>query len=65
MLQRYAGLRETGQFDAATIAMMGKSRCGVADFGKADNARRKKRFTLQGTYWKKKVIIYTKNKDSS
>lgn len=65
MLQRYAGLPETGQFDAATIALIGKSRCGVADFGKGDSAKRKKRFTLQGTYWKKKVTIYTKNKDSS
>ena len=57
MLQRYANLRETGQMDADTIALMGKSRCGVADYGNynSDNTRRKKRYTLQGTYWKKSV----------
>lgn len=55
MLQRYAGLPETGQLDAETIKLMGQSRCGVADFGKTDNTRRKRRYTLQGTYWKKRV----------
>lgn len=57
MLQRYANLPETGRMDAATIALMGKSRCGVADYGNynSDNTRRKKRYTLQGTYWKKRV----------
>ena len=59
MLQRYAGLPETGQLDAATIKRMGESRCGVPDFGKADSAKRKKRFTLQGTYWKKRVRFQT------
>jgi len=56
MLQRFAGLPETGQLDQATLDQMSKSRCGVADFGKTDNMRRKKRYTLQGTYWKKKVM---------
>lgn len=58
MLQRYAGIPETGQLDAATIKLMGTSRCGVADFGKADNTRRRKRYTLQGTYWKKRDLTY-------
>lgn len=58
MLQRYAGLPETGQMDAATIKLMGESRCGVADFGKSDaTKRRKKRYTLQGTTWKKNVSL--------
>lgn len=56
MLQRFAGLPETGQLDQATLKQMSQSRCGVADFGKTDNMRRKKRYTLQGTYWKKKVM---------
>ena len=56
MFQRFAGLPETGQLDQATLYQMSKSRCGVADFGKTDNMRRKKRYTLQGTYWKKKVM---------
>ena len=67
MLQRYGGLAETGQLDADTIALMGKSRCGVADFGnyKSDNTRRKKRYTLQGSYWRKRVshiLSYMKKK---
>lgn len=55
MLQRYGGLPETGNLDAATIKLMGESRCGVSDFGKTDNTRRKKRYTLQGSRWKKHV----------
>ena len=55
MLQRYGGLQETGKLDAATIKLMGESRCGVSDFGKADNTRRKKRCILQGSRWEKQV----------
>lgn len=55
-LQRFAGLNETGVLDAATIKLMGQSRCGVPDVGgSADKARRKRRYVLQGTRWKKKV----------
>lgn len=62
MLQRYAGLPETGQMDAATIKLMGESRCGVADFGTSDaTKRRKKRYTLQGTTWKKNLLTYKIN----
>ena len=57
MLQRYAGLPETGKLDAATIKRMEESRCGVSDFGKTDNTRRKKRYTLQGSRWKKQVSL--------
>lgn len=57
MLQRYGGLPETGKLDAATIKLMGESRCGVSDFGKTDNTRRKKRYTLQGSRWKKHVSV--------
>ena len=55
-LQRFAGLNETGKLDAATIALMGKSRCGVPDKSPADKAKRKRRYTLHGTYWRKKVF---------
>ena len=53
--QRYAGLSETGKLDAATIAKMGEDRCGVADFGPGDSARRKRRYDLHGTRWEKTV----------
>ncbi|EDO48606.1 predicted protein, partial [Nematostella vectensis] len=58
MLQRFAGLNETGVMDAATIAQMGKSRCGMPDFSPADKARRKKRYQLHGTFWKKNDLTY-------
>ena len=55
--QRYADLNETGEIDAATLAMMAKDRCGVADFSKSDSAIRKRRYTLQGSKWRRKVIL--------
>lgn len=54
-LQRFAGLNETGSLDAATITLMGTPRCGMADKSPADKARRKRRYTLHGTYWRKRV----------
>lgn len=54
-LQRFAGLNETGILDAATIKLMGQSRCGMPDVGSSDSAKRRRRYVLQGTSWKKKV----------
>lgn len=54
-LQRFAGLNETGILDAATIKLMGQSRCGMPDVGASDSAKRRRRYVLQGTSWKKKV----------
>ena len=56
-LQRFAGLKETGVLDDETKKLMNTSRCGVADFGPTDNAKRKRRFVLQGTTWGKKVTM--------
>ena len=58
LFQRYGGLKETGVVDAYTLALMGTDRCGVADFSKSDRARRKRRYTLQGSNWRKKVQIH-------
>ena len=55
-LQRIAGLKETGDIsDLKTLAMVKKPRCGVQDFGPSDIARRKKRYALEGSYWRKTV----------
>ena len=55
-LQRIAGLKETGDIsDRKTLAMVKKPRCGVQDFGPSDIARRKKRYALEGSYWRKTV----------
>lgn len=58
-LQRFAGLNETGLLDAATIRLMAQPRCGMPDLSPADKARRRRRYVLQGTLWKKKVGIQT------
>ena len=61
-LQRYAGLKETGQLDADTLALIKTDRCGVADFSQSDNTKRRKRYTLQGSSWKKKVMFFNQRK---
>ena len=56
MMQRVAGLNETGDItDPETLALVKHTRCGVPDVGPSDNARRKKRYALQGTHWRKNV----------
>ena len=54
-LQRFADIPETGIMDKKTVELIQTPRCGMADFGPSDNARRKRRFTLQGSTWKKNV----------
>ena len=61
-LQRRAGINVTGVLDDATKRLFLIPRCGVLesedeeqDYGNSAGSSRKKRFYLQGTYWKKKV----------
>lgn len=55
-MQRFAGYNETGDFsDPKTLALVKAKRCGVSDLGPSDNARRKRRYALQGTRWRKNV----------
>lgn len=50
--QIFAGLPPTGELDANTTELMNAPRCGVQDVvGPTDQARRKKRFALQGSRW--------------
>lgn len=57
-LQRMGGIPETGKLDdPELLKLLEKPRCGMPDFGPSDNAKRKRRYTLQGSYWKKRVII--------
>ena len=57
-LQRMAGYEETGDIsDPRTLSVVKRKRCGMADFGPSDNARRKRRYALQGTSWKKTVSL--------
>ncbi|EDO41167.1 predicted protein [Nematostella vectensis] len=57
--QRYTGLQETGIMDAATKSKMEQPRCGLPDIvGTSENARRKRRYALQGSRWEKSEITY-------
>lgn len=55
-MRLFAGLNETGDItDPETLALVKRTRCGVPDVGPSDNARRKRRYALHGTYWRKNV----------
>ena len=58
--QEFARIDPTGILDESTMEMMKTPRCGVKDaVGKGAGARRKKRWALQGSKWKKSEITYT------
>lgn len=68
-IQRRAGINITGELDVATKRLFLIPRCGVAEsedaeqnYGNAAGLSRKKRYTLQGTKWQKKVRIFPKTK---
>lgn len=58
-MQRFAGYEETGDIsDPRTLALVKRKRCGLADLGPSDNAKRKRRWAHQGTSWKKNVSYF-------
>ena len=62
-LQKFAGLEVTGRLDGETINLLRTQRCGKddADALKAlleQGKRRKKRYYLQGSTWKKSVATF-------
>ena len=59
-MQRFADLPETGLItDRKALAMVKRRRCGVSDFGPSDVARRKRRYAIQGSKWRKQVSYHT------
>jgi hypothetical protein len=54
-LQRFAGLDVTGKIDEATVQLVKKPRCSVPDFGPSDKMRRRKRYAIHDSQWKKLV----------
>ena len=57
-LQRFTGLNETGNpEDPSTVDLVTKQRCGFRDLGKTAQFRRKKRYSLHGTFWHKNVSL--------
>jgi len=58
-LQRFTGLNETGNpEDPSTVDLVTKQRCGFRDLGKTAQFRRKKRYSLHGTFWHKNRLTY-------
>lgn len=58
-MQRFAGYEENGDIsDPKTLALVKRKRCGLADFGPSDIAKRKRRWAHQGTTWKKSLLTY-------
>jgi len=58
--QAFAGIEQTGAVDSHTMEMMEMPRCGVKDtVGQGAQLRRRKRFVLQGSIWKKKRLTWS------
>ncbi|KAJ8399967.1 hypothetical protein AAFF_G00406970 [Aldrovandia affinis] len=60
-MQRFAGLKETGKLDEATLSLMSTPRCSLPDIvGPEDmlKKRRRKRYVLSGLRWDKTDITW-------
>ncbi|XP_035254070.1 matrix metalloproteinase-25 [Anguilla anguilla] len=60
-MQRFAGLNETGELDAATVFLMSTPRCSLPDIvGTGDlRRRRRKRYALSGLQWDKADLTWS------
>ncbi|CAL8380230.1 unnamed protein product [Gadus morhua 'NCC'] len=64
VMQRFGGLRESGQLDADTLKLMATPRCSLPDIvGHEDmlkkRKRRRRRYALSGLQWDKKDLTWS------
>lgn len=58
-LQHFAGLNETGNpLDSSTVELVTKQRCGFRDLGNTAQFKRRRRYALHGTWWRKHDLKY-------
>lgn len=67
--QEFFKLKKTGKLDKNTLKLMNSPRCGVADLfpdkeGDTGEKRRYKRYTTQGSSWKKSHLTWSVSKFS-
>ncbi|XP_013774418.1 matrix metalloproteinase-2-like [Limulus polyphemus] len=58
-MQRFAGIKETGELDEGTIALMKRRRCGMPDL--IGSSERIKRYAIQGQKWSKNLLTWSIN----
>uniref|UniRef100_A0A8C0HHF2 Peptidase metallopeptidase domain-containing protein n=1 Tax=Chelonoidis abingdonii TaxID=106734 RepID=A0A8C0HHF2_CHEAB len=59
MMQKFAGLQETGILDDRTLAMMDQPRCSLPDIiGTSELMRRRKRYAHSGSVWPVKELTW-------
>uniref|UniRef100_A0A8C8VK35 Peptidase metallopeptidase domain-containing protein n=1 Tax=Pelusios castaneus TaxID=367368 RepID=A0A8C8VK35_9SAUR len=60
LMQKFAGLQETGMLDERTLAMMDQPRCSLPDIiGTSELMRRRKRYAHSGSVWAKKQLTWS------
>ena len=54
-LQKFFGLKVTGTMNEETMKMIKTPRCGLPDVGLSDKMKRRKRYVLHHSEWRKHV----------